>query len=352
MKTLLLFGGFLLLFSCNTGSNDHYLAVNTDTDVRESDPEHPGKALIEQYCYACHSPSAPHDERLGPPMIAIKKHYISEDSSKESFTNDMISWLEDPSEERSKMPGAVRRFGVMPKQKFPEDVIRKIADYMFEYEIEQPDWFEDHFREMQGQGHGKGQGMKHGRGQGMGHGQGQGFGKGKDETNQKNKADKDPGTIGLRIARTTKAELGKNLMQAINRKGTAQALEFCNTRAYPITDSMATVHNALIKRVSDKPRNPLNNATAAEVSYIEEYKVQLANGEEPQPMILTKGEVSTFYYPIVTNTLCMQCHGEAGTDILPETLSAIEELYPEDKATGYSENMVRGMWRIQFKESN
>ena len=97
---------------------------------------------MEQYCYACHNPTAPHDERLGPPMIAIKKHYISEEISKEEFTNDMLNWLSDPSEEKSKMPGAVRRFGVMPKQVFPEDVVRKISDYMYDHDIEQPEWFE------------------------------------------------------------------------------------------------------------------------------------------------------------------------------------------------------------------
>jgi hypothetical protein len=58
----------------------------------------------------------------------------------------------------------------------------------------------------------------------------------------------------------TKQELGKNLMQAIQTKGTAGALEFCNIKALPITDSMSNVLNASIKRVSDLERNPKNKA--------------------------------------------------------------------------------------------
>ncbi|MCW5518835.1 DUF3365 domain-containing protein [Aureitalea sp. L0-47] len=358
MKTILLVISLLLLLSCNSGPDKSYQALLSDPTVHSDDPEHPGKALMEQYCYACHSATAPHDERLGPPMIAIKKHYISEGTTKEEFTNDMLNWVKDPAEEKSKMPGAVRRFGVMPKQVFPEDVIQKISEYMYDYEIEQPEWFEEHFQEMQGKGMGKGngrgQGMGMGRGKGQGNGQGNGRGKGQGKgmngKMQGASSNSNPEVTGMRYARTTKAELGRNLMQTINRKGTVAAIEFCNEKAYPITDSMATVHNAMIKRVSDKPRNPDNKATAAEIFYIEDYKSQLAKGEDPEPMILKKGDETTFYYPIVTNTLCMQCHGDTSGDLKPGTLAKLKELYPMDKATGYSVNEVRGMWRIQFGE--
>ena len=58
------------------------------------------------------------------------------------------------------MFGAVKRFGVMPKTPYPEETIKQIADYMFDFDIEQPEWFEDHFNEEKG----KGQGMRNGKG--------------------------------------------------------------------------------------------------------------------------------------------------------------------------------------------
>ncbi len=66
--------------------------------------------------------------------------------------------------------------------------------------------------------------------------------------------------IGLGMAKSTQAELGKNLMGAIQKEGALGALEFCNLQAYPLTDSMAEVHNARIRRVSDRPRNQTNQA--------------------------------------------------------------------------------------------
>jgi cytochrome c553 len=109
--------------------------------------EHPGKKLMETYCYACHDASTPEDKRLAPPMIAIKRRYIFKDTSKEAFIDDMQAWIKNPNETDAKMFGAVKRFGVMLKISYPEKVIEQIADYMYTHDIEQPDWFEDHFNQ-------------------------------------------------------------------------------------------------------------------------------------------------------------------------------------------------------------
>ncbi|MEH6537206.1 MAG: c-type cytochrome [Psychroserpens sp.] len=144
MKTLIILLFALVLISCNTSKNKDY--ANAEIINLETLQEHPGKKLMEINCYVCHSPSANHDNRLAPPMIAIKKHYISSDTSKEEFINTVQDWIKNPSEENAKMFGAVRRFDVMPKTPFPEETIEQIADYMFDNNIEQPEWFEDHFK--------------------------------------------------------------------------------------------------------------------------------------------------------------------------------------------------------------
>ena len=71
--------------------------------------------------------------------------------------------------------------------------------------------------------------------------------------------------IGLEYALGTKKVLGKNLMESIQKKGTLEALVFCNHRAIPLTDSMSTKFNASIKRVSDNNRNPNNKANKEEL---------------------------------------------------------------------------------------
>lgn len=134
----------LLFLGCkdNGLKNNAYLASNS------TNKNHPGKKLMETYCYTCHNPTTEHDKRIAPPMIAIKNHYISSNTSKEDFVNSMLKWIKDPNEKDAKMFGAVRRFGVMPKQVFNEEDIKLIAEYMFDNDIEQPEWFEEHEKEM------------------------------------------------------------------------------------------------------------------------------------------------------------------------------------------------------------
>jgi hypothetical protein len=112
---------------------------------------------------------------------------------------------------------------------------------------------------------------------------------------------------------------------------------------------MSTKYNATIKRVSDRNRNPGNKASAEEIAYILKYSDQLAEGIEPEPITVTMGSKIHFYYPIITNTMCLKCHGNP-TDMEPEVVAKIASLYPDDKAIGYKENQVRGIWSIAFDE--
>lgn len=153
---------------------------------------------------------------------------------------------------------------------------------------------------------------------------------------------------GLEYALNTQAVLGKSLMQAIQREGTSGALSFCNEKAYPLTDSMAVVHNVNIKRVSDKPRNQYNQANLEELEYIETFKQIVSNQESPNPIVKNSDTQVQVYYPILTNAMCLQCHGQPNKSIEPSTLSQLTILYPKDKAIGYDINEVRGIWRVAF----
>lgn len=312
--------------------------------------EHPGKKLMETYCYACHNPETSHDNRLAPPMIAVKKHYKNENTTKKEFINDFKKWIKNPSEETSKMPGAIRKFGMMPYAPYSEEDVEQIADYIYDNAIEQPEWFEEHHMQEQKQGMGKGKGMGKGMGNGKGMENGKGKGKMKQQQSSFNKTDKSFQEIGMHYALATKKELGKNLMGAIQEKGTVGALEFCNEQALSITDSMANVFLANIKRVSDKPRNSLNAANEKELEHIKTFKKGLLNNTNPKPIIEESRNDVSFYYPITTNMMCLQCHGKLDEHVKSDTYKTIKLLYPKDMATGYGVNEVRGIWSIKYSK--
>lgn len=280
---------------------------------------------METHCYVCHSPNAAENEgRIAPPMVAIKAHYMENDASKEKFVAEIVAFTTHPTEDKAKLNGAVKRFGVMPSQKFPEGVVEQIAEFMYEYQIEEPSWFNDHWKDK-------------------------GFGNFV-QTGKKVASVDTPKAyeaIGLEYALSTKKILGKNLMGAIQKKGTMHALEFCTIKAIPLTDSMSTKYNETIKRVSDRNRNPINKANIDELAVIEKYKKLVAVNQETKPVVIEKGNKVQFYYPITTNTMCLQCHGTAD-NIKPEVRTKTLKLYPKDLAVGYFENQVRGIWSITF----
>lgn len=159
-----------------------------------------------------------------------------------------------------------------------------------------------------------------------------------------------PLEMGQTIATKTQGILGKNLMQAIAENGVERAVSFCSTKAISLTDSMAVDLNASVKRVSDKHRNPNNTANEAELKYIKSAKEVLIAGNTPEPTLRTHDEKYIGYYPIVTNQMCMKCHGDPNSEIAPATLSKLNTLYPNDMATGYKPNELRGIWVVEMNK--
>lgn len=137
----------LLFIGCNNSNKVSY--AKSSINIMK-DSIHPGKSLMEVNCYACHNATTNEEHRIAPPMIAIKRRYIFKNTSKEEFIADMQNWMKNPNEKDAKMFGAVKRFGVMQKLPYPEETIAKIAEYIYDYEIEQPEWFADHYNNMKG----------------------------------------------------------------------------------------------------------------------------------------------------------------------------------------------------------
>ncbi len=148
----------------------------------------------------------------------------------------------------------------------------------------------------------------------------------------------------------TQKVLAENLMNEINTQGTVHAFTFCSAKAVTLTDSMALALNIQIKRVSDKPRNPNNKANKQESAYITKSKEFMAKGEKIKPEMTETNGKMVGYYPIMTNQICMQCHGNQDTEVLSETLLQINKLYPNDKGIDYKINELRGIWVVEMNK--
>lgn len=153
-KYLLVIGTAAVIGFASCGQNnskaeehdDHVATEKIDQKVADKTSE--GYQLMKQKCFACHNPNTEsHDAIIAPPMIAVKMHYNKNFETKEAFVDAFVKWSQDPKEEDAVMKGAVKRFQVMPKQIFDKEDLTKIATYVYENDIDQPDWFEEHLKE-------------------------------------------------------------------------------------------------------------------------------------------------------------------------------------------------------------
>jgi len=166
LKIIYLALSVLSFFFIGCDEKNQSTSLRTTDDVDTSQTQLEGYMLLKNNCYACLSVTTKsHDEIIAPPMIAIKRRYKMNYNTKEEFVNAITNWALNPTKEHALMRGAVMQFNVMPKQPFIKDDLIKIADYMYDNELEKPEWFENHFNEQHpnGIGNGMGQGM----GQGM-----------------------------------------------------------------------------------------------------------------------------------------------------------------------------------------
>jgi hypothetical protein len=154
------------------------------------------------------------------------------------------------------------------------------------------------------------------------------------------------------IAKISFETISGELQKALADGGIENALHYCNERAYPITDSLAIAHGVSIKRVSNKNRNPSNRSDKVEDYLIKGFSIELSEGKELTPKLILKDDTILFYKPIITNALCLNCHGTAGRELTLQNDSLIRKLYPYDKAVGYQVNQLRGLWRIGFAKNN
>ena len=115
-----------------------------------------GEELYKNYCSACHGATGGMDmsKRVAPPLVAVRMHYIGPYPDKPAFVTAVANWVEKPDASKTFMPGAIRRFNIMPPVSVARGDAEKIASYIYEGDLEKPAGFDKHFEEMHGKNRG------------------------------------------------------------------------------------------------------------------------------------------------------------------------------------------------------
>lgn len=158
-------------------------------------------------------------------------------------------------------------------------------------------------------------------------------------------------TQGNRIAAATFDSLRTTLTKTISAAGIDSAIAVCREKAIPLTSIYAD--SVDIRRTALRYRNPVNRPDSLEESVLKEFEKNMAAGPVPSPRLVRNslGEVH-FFKPIVTQPMCLNCHGTPGKQVGESTLNRLKSLYPDDQALDFQAGDLRGAWHIVFRPKN
>jgi len=142
------------------------------------------------------------------------------------------------------------------------------------------------------------------------------------------------------------------LVTEIQKNGIVSAVSVCSDTAQLLTVNYGLNKGLYIKRVSLKNRNPRNAPDGFEskvLNYFGElsFEGKLNETTEFTEVVNSDGVTSVRYMkPIIVQSPCLSCHG-TNEQISTDVKSIIQNKYPEDKATGYQIDDLRGAVSIQ-----
>ncbi len=148
-------------------------------------------------------------------------------------------------------------------------------------------------------------------------------------------------THGAALLEPMKTELKQALMAGM-QKGALNAISVCKVQAPAIADSLS-VEGVRIGRTSHRLRNPENQAPEWVGAVLQAYLSDERN-RAPQLVSLTNDREG-YVEPIAIQPICLACHG---TNLGDDIAAQINTLYPDDEATGFEIDELRGVYWVEY----
>ena len=144
-------------------------------------------------------------------------------------------------------------------------------------------------------------------------------------------------------------ELKSTLQASIKASGPIDSVSMCQVKAPEIANKISQAKGMKVVRTSLKYRNQTNKPDAWEKSVLEKFEQRKAKGEAVNSMEYSEltehnGEkVFRYMKAIPTSEVCLTCHG---SNVPQPIASKINNLYPDDKATGFKKGDIRGAFSV------
>ena len=155
---------------------------------------------------------------------------------------------------------------------------------------------------------------------------------------------------GEEVSQSLLKKLAPKLKHELQTNGLMSAMAFCNENAYILTEevNLHQLEGTSVKRISLKERNPANIPSADEKEVLESMQALHKEKKLPSFIVKEKEKSYKYYKPLVIKKeVCLKCHGDISKN--EELTGFMKEHYPEDKATNYKLNDLRGAILVEIK---
>ena len=149
-------------------------------------------------------------------------------------------------------------------------------------------------------------------------------------------------------------DLGQRLKSALvvkmQTEGPVAAVGFCHQEAPKIAASVGTEHGVTVGRTATRHRSPDNAPTAWQQEVLAGF-VERARQAPAASLSWVSREEGVYREArgIATEKPCLACHGET---IAAPVRAAIAANYPDDRATGFAEGDLRGVFWVEIERAS
>jgi hypothetical protein len=142
-----------------------------------------------------------------------------------------------------------------------------------------------------------------------------------------------------------RSTLGTRLLTVVGKEGPVAGIDVCSNEARSLTAEVAARNEVEIGRTSTRLRNPDNAPRPWLKSYLEETAGKPA--ASVASAVYDLGDRLGVARPLEMAPQCAPCHGDPASIPAP-VKAALEQRYPQDRATGSSVGEVRGVLWVEI----
>ena len=155
--------------------------------------------------------------------------------------------------------------------------------------------------------------------------------------------------MGETVSRGVQAALVRKLTAAIPAEGLVAAGRYCQQANLPGADSLGKAYQAAIRRYRLKGELDKKDLSDKAFQVLDAYRYSAEQNQSLDPGVQGDGPSLLYSAPVLlNNAVCLECHGQVGTDVSEADYRALSARYRLDSLVNYRTGQPVAVWLLRF----